>query len=155
MTAQTKPTPQAFFGSMVETVLGQALTASGYTLENAPMHQMRGMFRYVKPLADEVNAYAEFQLLYYQGSPSRFRVNLLRNKGNDARGRSGYADQLEITLSVLLWDVFGVQQLDTAEYWWTFANPQQLGAALMEAGKLLIGFGLPYLEGTLKPEDLR
>jgi hypothetical protein len=149
-------TPQTTFRSLLDTVLGQALTASGYALEHAPMHQARGLFRYAKRLPDEtgITAYVEFQFLHYQGSPSRFRVNLLRNTGNDPRARTDYADRVDTTLSLLVWDVFEVQQLDAPEYWWTFGNSQQLGAALLEAGKLLIGFGLPWLEGTLKPEDL-
>ncbi|MBX3084789.1 MAG: hypothetical protein KF716_24355 [Anaerolineae bacterium] len=154
MNGRTPPTPQQIFGNLVATVLGSALTASGYTLQENPTHQSRGLFRYAKPLWDGITAYAEFQLLYYQGAPSRFRVNLLRNKGADARVQSTYADKVEITLSRLLWDVFHVEQLDTPDHWWTFGNQQQLGAGLIEAGKLLIGFGLPWLEGTLKPEDL-
>jgi len=154
MNGRTSPTPQQIFGNLVVTVLGSALTASGYALQENPTHQSRGLFRYAKPLSDSITAYAEFQLLYYQGASSRFRVNLLRNKGADARAQSTYADKVEITLSRMLWDVFHVEQLDSPDHWWTFSNQQQLGAGLIEAGKLLIGFGLPWLEGTLKPEDL-
>jgi hypothetical protein len=154
MNRPASPTPQQIFGSLLTTVLENALTASGYALQENPTHQSRGLFRYAKPLTEGVVAYAEFQLLYYQGAPSRFRINLLRNMGADARVRSTYADKVEITLSRLLWDVFSIEQLDSPDHWWTFGNQQQLGAGLIEAGKLLIGFGLPWLEGTLKPEDL-
>jgi hypothetical protein len=139
---------------MLHHVLGQAFTASGYTLQANPTHQGRGLFRYSKPLTDGSTAYAEFQLLAFPGAPSRFRVTLLRNQGGDARTPSAYGAKIEITLSRLLWEVFHIQQPESSDHWWTFGTPQQLGAGLIEAGKLLIGFGLPWLEGALKPEDL-
>ncbi|MEP7288099.1 MAG: hypothetical protein ABI947_20280 [Chloroflexota bacterium] len=157
-------TPQAFFGQMVERVAGQAFAAAGYTLQNNPMHQSRGLYRYAKALPSGLAAYVEFQLLYYQGSgPSRFRVNLLRNAGPDARANVKDSDKdseksedsakVEITLTKLIWDEFGVRQLDSDDHWWLFSDPNQLGHAVAEAGKLLFGFGIPWLEGTLTPDD--
>ena len=142
-------TPQAFFGEMIEQVVGQALSAAGYALQNYPLYQMRGLFRYRKMLPDGRSAFIEFQLLFYQGGVSRFRVNLLRNVGDDARAQA--AEKLETTLARLLWDEFGVQQLREADHWWQFNNPTELGYALLEAGKLTFGFGIPWLEGTLQP----
>jgi hypothetical protein len=51
----------------------------------------------------------------------------------------------------LLWEDFGVRQLDGPDHWWVFANPNQLGHALAEAARLVFGFGIPWLEGTLQP----
>jgi hypothetical protein len=146
---------QAFFGRTLETIIGQALAAAGYHLQDNPTHQSRGLFRYAKPLADGVSVYVEFQVLVYQGvGPSRFRVNLLRNAGPDARSSSQYAGKIDTTLGKLLWDGFGVRQLNGPEHWWSFTTAYELAQALVEAGKLLFGFGIPWLEGTLQPGEL-
>jgi len=93
-------------------------------------------------------------LLYYTvGGPSRFRVNLLRNMGADARSPSQYAEKVDTTLGKLLWEDFGVRQLSGPDHWWLFNNPTELGYAVAEAGKLLFGFGLPWLEGMLRPDQ--
>jgi hypothetical protein len=145
-------TPQVSFGQILQTVAGQAFNAAGYRLQDTPMHHARGMYRYEKPLAHGVTAYVEFQLLYYQGGGlSRFRVNLLRNTGPDARSATNYPDKVDTTLSKLIWDDFGVQQLSGPEHWWLFSNMTALGQAIAEAGKLVIGFGIPWLEGELQP----
>ena len=146
-----KNTPQEFFGQTLQTVAGQAFAAAGYTLQHNPMHQSRGLFRYVKPLEGDVSVYVEFQLLFYEGGPSRFRVNLLRNTGADARASANYANRVDTTLSKLLWEDFGVRQFDSPDHWWVFGNPNQLGHALAEAARLVFGFGIPWLEGTLQP----
>ncbi len=137
---------------MLERVAGQALAAAGYALQTNAMHHMRGLFRYRKDLPDGASTYVEFQLLYYQGGgPSRFRVNLLRNTGADARAsREG---RIETTLSRLLWDDFGVQQLSGPDHWWLFASGNELGHAIAEAGRLVFAFGIPWLEGSLKPGE--
>ncbi len=147
-------TPQVAFGDMLEKVAGSAFRASGFTLQDNATHQARGLFRYRKDLADGVSVYVEFQLLFYKiGGPSRFRVNLLRNKGADARTASSYQGKVDTTLGKLLWEDFGVQTLGTPDAWWTFNTAQELATALVEAGKLVIGFGIPWLEGTLLPGD--
>lgn len=146
------PSPQATFGETLEKVAGGALSASGYALQDNATHQARGLFRYRKELADGLSAYIEFQLLFYKmGGPSRFRVNLLRNTGPDARAISDYADRIDTTLGRLLWEDFDIQTLGSPDPWWTFNSSYELGTALVEAGKLVIGFGIPWLEGTLKP----
>jgi hypothetical protein len=95
--------------------------------------------------------YVEFQVLAYQGGgPSRFRVNLLRNTGPDARSPSQYTGKIDTTLGKLLWDDFGVRHLNGPDHWWSFRTPHELAYALVEAGKLLFGFGIPWLEGTLQ-----
>ncbi len=146
--------PQALFGQALQTVAGQALAAAGYALQDNPMHQARGLFRYRKALADGVSIYVEFQLLHYAaGGPSRFRINLLRNTGADARSPGQYAGKIDTTLGRLLWEDFGVRQLSGPEHWWSFNHPVELGHAIAEAGKLLFGFGIPWLEGTLRPDQ--
>jgi hypothetical protein len=141
---------------MVARVAGQALTALGYTLQSNPTHQARGLFRYSKTLEGGISAYVEFQVLHYQvGGPSRFRVNLLRNTGIDARAPSDYGEKIDTTLAKLVWDEFGVRQLAGPDHWWTFRDPNELGYAIAEAGKLLIGFGIPWLEGELSTDDLQ
>jgi hypothetical protein len=130
------------------------LAAAGYVLQDNPTHQSRGLFRYRKALADGVYAYVEFQLLYYPiGGPSRFRVNLLRSTGADARSPGDCAGKVDTTLGRLLWEDFGVRQLSGPEHWWLFNNPTELGYAIAEAGTLLFGFGIPWLEGNLEPGD--
>jgi hypothetical protein len=140
---------------MVARVVGQALTALGYTLQSNPTHQARGLFRYSKSFENGISTYVEFQVLYYQGGSSRFRVNLLRNMGLDARSPGDYGEKVDTTLGKLIWDDFGVRQLTGPDHWWTFRDPNELAYALAEAGKLLIGFGVPWLEGELSANDLQ
>jgi hypothetical protein len=155
MTFSALPTsPQQAFGALVQQIAGPAFEQLGYRQHATPMQQSRGMFRYLKMLPEGINAYVEWQILAYAGSPSKFRVNLLRNRGDDPRARTDYPARVETTLSLLLWETFNIQQLDTPEYWWTFGHPSQLSAAIVEAAKLSFGFGIPWLEGTLGPEDL-
>lgn len=147
-------TPQDSFGQLLQMVVGEAFTAAGYKLQNNPTHQSRGLFRFQKALDDDISAYIEFQLLYYPGGgPSRFRVNLLRNRGPDARITSNDDKRVEIALTKLLWEDFDVQQLSGPDHWWLFNNSYDLGHAIAEAGKLIIGFGMPWVEGTLKPDQ--
>src|SRR5689334_17550605 len=110
--------PQAFFGQILQTVAGQAFAAADFQMDTTPMYQARGLFRYRKPLDQGVILYVEYQLLQYQGGPSRFQVNLLRNTGADARSDTGYAERVELTLSKLIWESFGVRQLSSPDYWW-------------------------------------
>lgn len=148
------PSPQAAFKDTLEKVAGGAFVALGYVLQDNGTHQSRGLFRYRKDLADGASVYVEFQLLFYKlGGPSRFRVNLLRNTGPDARAASDDSDKVDTTLGKLLWDTVDIRVLGNADHWWTFSNAYELGAALVDAGKLVIGFGIPWLEGTLKPDE--
>ncbi len=144
-------TPQETFGLALQTVAGQAFDAAGYTLQDIPMYLTRGLFRYRKILANGTSTYIEFQLLHYQAGPSKFRVNLLRNIGADARAASKYPEKIDTTLGRLLWDVFGVQQLSGPDHWWQFSDTPELGQAIVEAAKLVIAFGMPWLEGELQP----
>jgi hypothetical protein len=134
---------------MLEQVAGQAFAALGYALQDNAIHHMRGLLRYRKPGKGGNSTYVEFQMLAYQQGLSRFRVNLLRSSGGDARSQESDDAHVEITLSRLLWEGFGVEQLGTPEFWWTFTNPLEMGRAIADAGKWAIAFGIPWLEGTL------
>lgn len=142
------------FLNVLDYVAGKALAAARYSLHANPMHHARGLFRFHKSLADGAVAYIEFQVLHYQqGKPSRFCIQLLRNRGGlDARDANA-PDRLETTLSALLWEDFGLRVLPDPNYWWVFHTDRDLGFAIGEAGKLLFAFGIPWLEGTLKPES--
>ena len=56
---------------------------------------------------------------------------------------------MAISLPRLVWDGFGVHVLPAADYWWPFADARALADGLLEAGKLLVGYGLPWLDGSL------
>lgn len=143
------------FRQMLEQVAGQAFAAAGFALQKNPLHHMRGLFRYRKAQTDGWAIYIEWQALAYEsGGPSRFRVILLRSKGADARSASHSASdpaQVEIALSRLIWDSFDIRQYDTPDHWWLFRNPTEMAYAIAEAGKLVFGFGVPWLEGKLQP----
>jgi hypothetical protein len=147
----TPHTPEAF-GAMLEHVAGQAFAAAGYMLQPNPMHHMRGLFRYHKPLTEGITAYVEFQMLAYADGSSRFRVMLMRSAGADARTPGADPARVEKSLSRLIWEDFGVRQYDAPEHWWSFRTPEALGHAIAEAGRLIFGFGIPWLEGTLTPD---
>jgi hypothetical protein len=138
-------TPQEYFRLVMLTVMGQALSAAGYTLEERPTQWAGGLFRFVKPFADGSQAEIAVQLLSYAATefaepkPSRFRVSLKR----------GAAQR---TLSALVVEDFGVAILPSADHWWTFHDVSSLGRALAEAGHLLVGFGIPWLAGDLTPD---
>src|SRR5690242_281626 len=76
--------PQEYFRVLLLTVVGQAFTAAGYSLEDRPVQWAGGLFRFVKPLPNGLNAFIEYQLLAYADTlwasrqPSRFRVTLTR-----------------------------------------------------------------------------
>jgi hypothetical protein len=136
---------QDYFGAILVTVVGQAFTAAGYTLEDLPVKQAGGQYRFTRPLDDGRQATIEFQSLIYtdsewsSGQPSRFRVTLLRSDG------------LRRDLSALVVQDFGVNILPSAAYWWTFRTVDDLGKALAEAGHLAVGYGMPWLAGDLTP----
>ncbi len=134
----------AGFRMLLLTVLGQALAAAGYVLEEDEVSHANGRFRfqYQDPVADD--RAIEFQLLagvaneWAPQMPSRFRITLLR------------ADQRR-TLGALVVTDFGVPILPSAEHWWDWRDSTGLGAALAEAGHLLVGYGIPWLAGELEP----
>jgi hypothetical protein len=147
---------QDYFRVLLLTVMGQALTAAGYTLEEQPFKWAAGQFRLQKALDEAFSAYIEFQVLVYTTTahapvqPSRFRVTLIRTDQPNAKP-STHPRYAQRTLSALVVADFGVAILPSAEHWWTFHDTATLGKALAEAGHLLIGFGLPWLSEELRP----
>ncbi|MBC8100736.1 MAG: hypothetical protein H7Y11_14950, partial [Armatimonadetes bacterium] len=119
-----------YFQTLLVTVLGQAFAAAGYHLVDNPMQQAGGFFKF----ESERGTALEFQHLAYQdtewssGQASRFRVMLL---AHDGRRRD---------LSALVVDDFAVAILPSARHWWQYQDTHTLGQALLEAGKLTIGY---------------
>ena len=134
----------AGFRMLLLTVLGQALAAAGYALEEDEVSQANGRFRFHhRDFAADERA-IEFQLLagvaneWAPQMSSRFRITLMR------AGRRR-------TLGALVVTDFGVPILPSAEHWWDWRDSVGLGAALAEAGHLLVGYGVPWLAGELEP----
>jgi hypothetical protein len=146
-----------YFRLILLTVVGQAFSAAGYVLEDSPVQQAGGLFRFVKALDNGLYGFIEFQLLNYidsqwsSGVPSRFRVMLVRSDQTSATAPSRHPRYARRTLSALVVDDFGVAILPSADHWWTFASTEQMGKALAEAGHLIIGYGMPWLYGDLVP----
>jgi hypothetical protein len=137
------------FGDVLRHVVGQALDAAHYELEDNPTHQARGLFRFRKQLAENVYAFIEFQTLYHdQSGLSRFRINLLKNSVPDARASTPEA--VETTLPTVIWHEFGAHNvLPSDDHWWMYKYDQDLAYELVEAGRLLFGYGVPWMEGTV------
>jgi hypothetical protein len=147
--------PQAQFGMVLHTVVGQAFEAAGFRLADSPTQQAAGLFRYVAQA--EAGAYAglylliEFQMLYYtEGRPARFHVVLARAAQPDGRMR-GAVGEVRRDLAALVVEDFGVAVLPSASHWWSYAHMDALGRALAEAGHLVVGFGIPWLRGAIEP----
>ena len=147
--AQGRQAGQAYFGTLLQTVVGQAFAAAGYQLERAPLQSAGGRFRYVKEMPDGARGFIDFQVLVYSdtlwssGAASRFRVQLTRFS---ARG-----DVVARGLSRLVVEDFGVKILPAADHWWSYGDTDSLGKALAEAGHLIVGYGIPWLAGELAP----
>lgn len=138
-------TSQDQFRAILLTVVGGAFRAAGYELDETPIQWVGGQYRFIKAMADETMTTIEFQNLIYQdnewasGNPSRFRVTL------------GQSDGGRRDLSALVVDDFGVAILPSGRHWWSYRTLQELGHALAEAGHLIVGYGMPWLSGDLKP----
>jgi len=152
-------TPQDSFKLMLITVAGQAFAAAGYELGDHPPQHAAGLFRFSKAFEDGLTGCIEFQLLAYQntewrsGMPSRFRVMLTRTDQPHPALRSQHPRFAQRDLSVLVVKDFNVAILAGAPHWWPFENTDSLGKALAEAGHLAIGFGMPWLDGSLVPSE--
>ena len=138
---QTKPDA---FSALIQTVIGQAFTAAEYHYQPNPIQEIGGRIRYTKTSNNETTYVIDFQVLQFTEnawaqSNSRFRVEL-RRLGNDATFK---------TLSGLVVNDFAVGILPSADHWWQFSDEQSAGYALAEAGHLLFGYGIPWLEGNL------
>lgn len=138
--------PNVVFQQVLNHVLGQALAAAHYQLEDTPMHHARGLLRYRKQPADNFYTFIEFQNLYHpQSELSRFQINLIRNSQANARAQSDHL--AEQTLPFVIWNVYQAEVLPSAEHWWLYKHPQDLAYELYNAGQLLFGYGVPWLEG--------
>lgn len=138
-------TPQTAFGDMLEQVTGQAFAAGGYRLIPDAVQQGNGLFRYEKA-GERARFAVEFHVLAHQDTPVRFRVMLRRD---------GLAGQpaLRMPLARLLWADYRVRLLSGPDHWWACEGAAALAEALLEAGKLVFGYGIPWLEGTLMAGD--
>lgn len=146
-----------YFHTILLTVVGQAFEAAGYALEQQPVKWAGGLFRFAKALDDDLYGFIEFQVLSFSdnewatGVPSRFRVSLVRSDSLDASRPSPRAQYVRRTLSDLVVNGFGVAILPDADHWWAFRTTEELGRELAEAGHLAVGYGMPWLAGTLEP----
>ena len=147
---------QDYFRVLLQTVLGQALDAAGYLLQPAPLQWAGGKYRFVKAFPDGFTGLIDFQVLVYSdtmwsaGAQSRFSVQLTRSR--DPKGRASASPHYVTRgLSQLVVEDFRVAILPAADYWWRFHDTETLGAALSEAGHLVIGYGIPWLAGELQP----
>ncbi|MEO0563561.1 MAG: hypothetical protein AAF125_15745 [Chloroflexota bacterium] len=144
------------FRNVLITVVGQAFSAAGYQLEDAPIKQRAGLFRFRKALANGLYGFIEFQLLYLPATEwsgnvtSRFRVSVVRSDKSDAQSHSTHPQYARKTLSELVVIDFGVNILPSADHWWMFDNTDALGKALAEAGHLVVGYGMPWLAGDIE-----
>ena len=71
--------PHEYFRLLLLTVVGQALAAAGYQLDERPTQWAGGLFRFVKQFDDGLYGVVEYQLLHYADAASRFRVSLIRS----------------------------------------------------------------------------
>jgi len=149
---------QEQFRSLLLTVVGQAFSAAGYEMEESPMQWAGGMYRFVKSFSRCGFGLIDFQALIYMdtiwsaGTASRFTVQLTRSPDRAGRLRKavGYAS---LSLSRLVVVDFGVGILPSADHWWAYQDADSLGQALAEAGRLTIGYGMPWLAGELEPRS--
>jgi len=132
-------TPEAF-RELLLLVLGQMFHAAGYALESSPIHWSGGLFRFERRRESDSIRRVEYQALLHAQTASRFQVTLTPLPGGTS-----------ITLPRLLWDSFGVRVLPEADHWWSFCDVADLSDGLLESGKLLAGYGLPWLDGSLVP----
>ena len=145
-----------YFRTLLRTVAGQAFSAAGYQLQEAPLQWAGGKYRFVKAFSSGSFGLIDFQVLVHSDTmwsgqaPSRFKVQLTRSR--DRHGLvSGEAGMVTRALSQLVVDDFGVAILPAADHWWTYNDTASLGAALAEAGHLVVGYGMPWLAGELVP----
>jgi len=153
---QERQAGQDYFKTLLQTVVGQAFSAAGYQLHDAPLQWAGGKYRYLKTLPDRFFGLIDFQVLVYSdtmwsaGAQSRFNVQLTRACNRNGRAGTS-AGHVTRGLSQLVVEDFGVAILPAADHWWTFHDTESLGAALAEAGHLVVAYGMPWLAGELMP----
>ncbi len=135
------------FKEILLAVVGQALDAAGYQIEDRPVQQQRGLVRFRKPLENQVYGFIEWQMLAFAQSPvDRFQILLLRNRGSDPRAITDYLHRAECSLSWVMWHIFEARILPSDDAWWEFRDEAELAHALANAGRALFGYGVPWLE---------
>lgn len=153
---QERQAAQDYFLALLQTVMGQALDAAGYTLEQNPMQWAGGRYRFAKALEGGGAALIEFQALIYSdtawsgGQDSRFKVQIGRSvkRGASVHDSDPFAPR---SLSRLILRDFGVRILPSEDHWWRYRDTDSLARALAEAGHLIVGYGMPWLAGELSP----
>ena len=142
-------TAEAFRQALL-TVQGQALEAAGYHLQSQPLQWNAGLFRFSRRDAEHL-LIVDYQLLVHPEQAARYQPRLRRASGPVATSLAVATSPADaISLPRLVWDGFGVRVLPAADYWWSFADAPVLAEGLLEAGKLLVGYGLPWLDGSLR-----
>ncbi len=153
---QDRQAGQDYFKTLLQTVVGQAFSAAGYRLQDAPMQWAGGKYRFARALPDGYFGLIDFQVLVYSDTmwsdraQSRFNVQLTRARNRHGRAGSS-AGYVTRGLSQLVVEDFGVAILPSADHWWTFRDTETMGAALAEAGHLVVGYGMPWLARELVP----
>ncbi|MGQ9907548.1 MAG: hypothetical protein ACUVS2_01815 [Candidatus Flexifilum sp.] len=148
--------PQEQFRLILLTVVGQAFERAGYRLDETPTIWAGGLFRFRTTLRggpyDGLHAFIEFQFLHYiEGRPALFRVHLIRTDRADPSQPTSHPDAVRRLLTELVVRDFGVPIVPSAEHWWSYRDIHEMGRALGEAGSLAIGYGMPWLDGSLLP----
>ena len=153
------------FGVYLHLVLGQAIQAAGYEKQINEISEYAGKFIYWKqytaetPMLQGLYAFIEFQNLNYVTSEwapeaiSRFTVFLTRSDAALPNLKSDDPDYAHCMLSELVVRDFSVGILPSAIYWWPYREHAGLCNALAEAGHLLVGYGIPWLDEQLLPPD--
>lgn len=155
---EERQSAQAYFLTLLQTVVGQAFNAAGYQLQAQPLQSAGGKFRFVKALPDGDFALIDFQVLVYSdtmwsaGAPSRFKAQLTRSRDRHA-GAAEAPGFVTRGLSQLVVEDFGVAILPAADHWWSFHDTESLGKALAEAGHLIVAYGMPWLARELLPPE--
>lgn len=151
------------FRMLLQMVLGQALVAAGYELMQNEIKESGGRYIFWKqfsentPTLQGLYAFIEFQNLSYVSSEwapraaSRFTVYLTRSDADLPHLPSLDPDFAHCMLSELVVRDFSVAILPTAQFWWPYHGRTELCDALSEAGHLLIGYGIPWLDDELTP----
>jgi hypothetical protein len=79
------------------------------------------------------------------------RVNLIRSDQSNANAPA--ENREEYSLSYIIWHHFNAHILPSDEHWWLYKYAEDLAPNMLEAGGLLFGYGVPWLEQhDLNPE---
>ncbi|MBN1965111.1 MAG: hypothetical protein JW910_10715 [Anaerolineae bacterium] len=138
------------FREALLTVAGSMLAAAGYAPEDNPLHLSGGLFRFRRQHNPSLLLSVDYQILAHADYPARFQVNLSRTP---VSGQTPLLPVAATSLAALLWHDFGVRVLPGPAHWWAFHDSRSLGEGLVESGRLLAGYGLPWLDGSLVPGD--